>query len=89
MLAVHLRLAGSAAMSAYCGAPDCTSESPHVHCASCGAGNPNMAGICPHHSVYEDDWAAANRIWCDGIHRQRWAARLPAQDREAVETWVA
>ena len=26
-------------------------------------------GVCLHHLVYADDWAAANRKWCDFFHR--------------------
>lgn len=51
-------------------------------CASCGLplfGNP---ALCPHHHcIYGDDWATANRIMCDFVHRKRIPPRLPEHDR--------
>jgi len=43
----------------------------------------NNTGICPHHIVYEGNWAINNRIMCDGIHRGKWPKRLPKEERDA------
>ena len=46
-------------------------------CASCGLELAIGAMLCPHHPlVLGDEWAAANRIWCDFIHRRKDPARL-------------
>jgi len=39
-------------------------------CASCGFALSGTAALCRHHAVvYDQDWAVANRIICDLIHR--------------------
>ena len=39
-------------------------------CAYCGEATVEASGICPFHSIVQsDDWARANRIMCDFIHR--------------------
>jgi hypothetical protein len=38
-------------------------------CACCGTSNPVGEAICAHHLRPEVDWAAANRIFCDFVHR--------------------
>jgi hypothetical protein len=39
-------------------------------CASCGLALSGKAALCRHHAVaYGEDWAVANRIICDLIHR--------------------
>lgn len=45
-------------------------------------------GICDHHSAYfVDDWATANRIVCDLLHRGVEPKRLTEQER-ADEFWA-
>ena len=53
-------------------------------CASCGLNNPNDVGLCPHHHAIQgsDDWAVANRIMCDFLHRQRVPRRLTEAERD-------
>lgn len=43
----------------------------HIHCAECGLAIPATGlDLCPYHTrALDDDWAAANRIWCDFFHR--------------------
>lgn len=39
-------------------------------CAYCGEATVDLSGICRFHSMLQaDDWARANRIMCDFIHR--------------------
>ena len=38
-------------------------------CASCGTSNPGIDFICSHHITAEANWAHANRVFCDLIHR--------------------
>lgn len=65
-----------------CGAPDCRSEIAHTHCVSCGLQITATLPLCTHHHSANDDWAAANRLVCDGLHRGQWAPRLPREQRE-------
>ena len=53
-------------------------------CASCGLHTPANVGLCPHHhGVYGGhDWAVANRIMCDFLHRQRVPRRLTEAERD-------
>lgn len=52
-------------------------------CASCGYWLDGDAALCPHHhSVYGNDWSAANRIMCDFFHRRKVPPRLPQFERE-------
>jgi len=53
-------------------------------CASCGLQLAGDATLCPHHHIANDDWAAANRIMCNGIHRGQWAPRLSPTERDDV-----
>jgi hypothetical protein len=39
-------------------------------CPSCGAANPPTSGVCAHHIATEVDWATANRVFCDLLHRR-------------------
>ncbi len=39
-------------------------------CASCAATNPIAGEICAHHVSREPDWAVANRVFCDLLHRR-------------------
>lgn len=53
-------------------------------CASCGLQLSGDASLCPiHHCVYGDNWAAANRIWCDFVHR----GKVPTRDTWTDEEW--
>ena len=56
-------------------------------CTQCGIQLPDNyehGEICGHHaSIESDNWAAANKIVCDGLHRGIWAARLSQQERDA------
>ena len=39
-------------------------------CAYCGDALFGTSGVCSFHTLlHEDDWARANRIMCDFIHR--------------------
>ena len=72
MLAVPLFVAGQAPMT--CQARDnegrpCDNAQPHYHCAACSTVTPGNAGICAHHTVSVDEWAHANRTFCDLLHR--------------------
>jgi hypothetical protein len=52
-------------------------------CALCGLTINTDAGICAHHHCsVGDDWATANRLICDFLHRGKVLERLPAQERE-------
>jgi hypothetical protein len=53
-------------------------------CASCGLDIPDAVGLCPHHHVAYggEDWAVANRIMCDFLHRQRVPRRLTGAERD-------
>jgi len=40
-------------------------------CVACGLALAGDADFCPHHqSGYAEDWAVANRIMCDFVHRK-------------------
>ncbi len=57
-------------------------------CASCGLQLSGDAALCPHHHcVYGDNWAAANRIMCDFLHRGKPPRRLDAAER-ADDLWT-
>ena len=50
-------------------------------CAYCGDETDGRA-LCPHHSLgYEDDWARANRIMCNFIHR---GVVTPVADEDVI-----
>lgn len=72
----------------------CDDASEHVHCAICST-RLNVLGVCPHHEEDGPDWAVANRIFCDFIHREKpFPPRLevPSDDSgvevtEYVDVW--
>ena len=39
-------------------------------CALCGVPNPVGDGVCAHHLPIDLTWAAANRVFCDFLHRR-------------------
>ena len=53
-------------------------------CASCGLTIPDDVGLCPHHHVAYggDDWAVANRIMCDFLHRRTVPRRMTKAERD-------
>ena len=53
-------------------------------CASCGLNNPNEVELCPHHHAFDDsrDWATANRLMCDLLHRHIVPRRLTEAERD-------
>ena len=52
-------------------------------CASCGLQLSGDAGLCPHHHIaIGDDWAVANRIMCDLVHRGKIPPRLGLAERD-------
>ena len=53
-------------------------------CAVCGESSPDRDGLCSYHIAPEDDWAVANRIMCDFVHRAIVPRRLPATKRDQV-----
>ena len=56
-------------------------------CASCGVALSGTAALCRHHAVvYGQDWAVANRIICDLIHRGSFPQRLSEAER-ADDAW--
>ena len=56
-------------------------------CSQCGLGLSGTAELCPHHSVFGDDWATSNRIMCDFFHRRKVLSRLSERDR-ADDFWA-
>lgn len=41
-------------------------------CSACGLALAGDADFCPYHQTgYAEDWAVANRIMCDFVHRGR------------------
>jgi len=58
----------------------------HVHCGVCAMVVFGPNAVCAHHGQADGDtWAAANRLWCAGIHRGQWAPRLSEAERsEAI-----
>jgi hypothetical protein len=54
------------------------------HCIVCGQSNPDRDSFCSFHITPEDNWSAANRIFCDFVHRAIVPRRLRACDRDAV-----
>jgi hypothetical protein len=55
-------------------------------CVVCGHTNPDRASFCSFHITQDPDWAAANRIMCDLVHRAIVPRRLPASERDEVMT---
>jgi hypothetical protein len=53
-------------------------------CPSCGLAIPDDVGLCPHHhdGYGCHDWAVANRIMCDFVHRRRVPRRLKRAERD-------
>jgi hypothetical protein len=63
-------------------------EEPVSLCAACGL-QTTGGDLCPHHHVvYGDDWAAANRILCDLLHRGKVPPRLTPAERND-DFWAA
>ena len=53
-------------------------------CAHCGFEMNGDFELCPHHHMTADgDWAAANRIMCDLLHRGKVPPRLSPEARES------
>jgi hypothetical protein len=40
-----------------------------------------IEGMCPHHFAIEENWAVANRIFCDWLHRRIELSRLAQAER--------
>jgi hypothetical protein len=77
------------ALSRACNQRDAHTDTPcpiptaHWHCAQCGSVVQTEDGLCAHHgSANHSEWHLENRIWCDGLHRGVWPARLKPEDRE-------
>jgi len=51
-----------------------------MRCVVCG--QPETTGMCDFHMNVEIDWAVANRIMCDLIHRGIVPKRLTERERE-------
>lgn len=57
-------------------------------CAACGFQLSDESALCPHHhSGVGDDWAAANRLMCDFLHRGKIPLRL-GPDERADDFWA-
>jgi hypothetical protein len=64
-----------------------TRNTPMSWCASCGLALSGGSALCLHHAAsYGEDWARANKIVCDLIHRGVAPARLPPED---LDNWYA
>jgi hypothetical protein len=53
-------------------------------CVVCVQSSPGAGSLCPYHVSSEQDWAVANRIMCDFVHRAIVPRRLAPADRDAV-----
>lgn len=54
-------------------------------CAQCGNDVPGAGDLCEFHTcAMPDDWATANRIMCDFLHRGRVPIRLAPEIRDEV-----
>jgi hypothetical protein len=57
-------------------------------CVSCGLALTGDADFCPHHQTgYAEDWAVANRIMCDFVHR-KWIPPTPPSSLHEDDGWV-
>ena len=57
-------------------------------CVQCGVPATGSAEICSHHALsHGDDWAKANRIMCDFLHRGIIPPALPAE-HEDIEVFL-
>jgi hypothetical protein len=67
----------------------CSVLTEHWHCISCGYVLHTPFQLCAHHGqAMPEDWAVANRIYCDFIHRGKIPARLPESERaESLDVW--
>ena len=55
-------------------------------CVVCGLPLYGDLDLCPHHECgHAEDWAVANRIMCDFVHRQQ--IRPRPDDEEDFWTW--
>ncbi len=57
-------------------------------CASCGTQSPVEDGICLHHIATEANWAIANRIFCDLLHRRIEPPPVPSEEPVAYEVFA-
>jgi hypothetical protein len=58
-------------------------------CAQCGLPVSGDSDLCPHHHAFGDgDWAAANRIMCDLLHRGVRPPRLNEVERNSDDFWA-
>lgn len=85
-------LAGQAPMTAHCAHAECEYEQVHRHCSSCGTSLPGPGpNLCPHHHNPDTEWAAANRVFCDFLHRGVDPPPVVLEPRPPVEydpTWA-
>jgi len=57
-------------------------------CVSCGLALAGDADFCPHHQTgYAEDWAVANRIMCDFVHR-KWIPPSPPSSLHEDDFWA-
>lgn len=57
-------------------------------CVACGLALAGDADFCPHHQTgYAEDWAAANRIMCDFVHR-KWIPPNPPPNQHDIDMWI-
>ena len=56
-------------------------------CVCCGLALAGDANFCPHHQTgYAEDWAVANRMMCDFVHR-KWISPSPPPGLEDRDFW--
>lgn len=67
--------------SAACGRTD-----EHTHCAMCGLPNSGDQGLCNYHLYGSDGSDAVGRVYCDLLHRNQPAPRLPLSERDSMPT---
>ena len=53
-------------------------------CVLCGGLTPDGSAICVYHCSTDEDWATANRIMCDFVHRAIVPRRLAAEERDPI-----
>ena len=57
-------------------------------CVACGLALAGDADFCPHHQTgYPEDWAVANRIMCDFVHR-KWIPPSPPPGLHEGDFWA-
>ena len=62
----------------------CGRTDVHSHCCLCGLSYSGDVALCNHHVYGADDWAVANRLICDFVHRKIVPRRLPPEAREPI-----